>query len=136
MEPYNYVITWYPTDEQKANGSIPRIISHGFLTASDQLNVFTQMVTLVNATDALDAEQIEFAAKPFLSESECPTKKSIGSSYNFYIDNTMYEIKSSTAEPSFFMQEFIANNYEIKTKLPKKMMMIDVLSLINDDKTL
>ena len=135
MEPYNYVITWYPTDEQKASGILPRIISHGFLIASDQRDVFTKMVDLVNADDALDAEQVEFSAKPFLTESECQTKK-MTNSYNFYLDNTFYEIRSSTAEPSYFMTGMESNSYEIAIKLPKKMLMIDVLSLINDDKTL
>ncbi len=136
MEPYNYVITWYPTDEQKTNGSIPRVISHGFVIASSQLDAFTKMVAMVDAADALEAEQIEFCGKPFISSLDCPTKKSIGNSYNFYLDNTIYEVKTSTAEPSFFMDGFINTPYEVAMKLPKKMLMIDVLSLINDDKTL
>jgi membrane protein involved in colicin uptake len=140
MEPYNYVITWYPIDAQKKYGVKPKVLLHGILVADSQLSAYTQMVQMVTADMALEADQIEFMAKPFINEKSCDTKKDINGSilYNFYLNNSMYELRTSTASLDDFIKGTFLNytNESGQPDLPQAMLMIDVLGIINDDKKL
>ena len=140
MEPYSYVITWYPMKEEETYGVKPKILDHGMLIADSQLSAYKQMVEMTTADMALQAEQIEFMVKPFITEQSCPTKKDVGGSmlYNFYLNNDVYELRTSTASLEDFIKgTFLNYTNEPKTpELPQAMLMIDVLGIINDDKKL
>jgi hypothetical protein len=140
MEPYNYVITWYPIDAEKNYDIKPKVLFHGMLVADSQLSAYKQMIEMVTADMALEAEQIEFMAKPFISEQSCETKKDIGGSilYNFYLNNDVYELRTSTASLDDFIKGTFLNqtNESKQPPLPQAMMMIDILGIINDDKKL
>lgn len=140
MEPYHYSINWYPTQEQKENGEVPKVLQHGVFITDSQFSAYVKMIDMVEPDKALEAEQIEFMAKPFLDSSSCNTKKDIGDTlmYNFYVGNIHYELRSSTANLDDFMKGTFLNyvNDYKKPELPKAMMMIDVMALINDDKKL
>lgn len=137
MEPYSYVITWYPLKEEKNHGVSAKILGHGMLVADSQLSAYKQMVELVSIDMVLEAEQIEFMVKPFITEQSCPTKKDIGGSmlYNFYLNNDVYELRTSTASLEDFIKgTFLNYTNESKTpELPQAMLMIDVLGLIKDN---
>ena len=140
MEPYNYVITWYPVKDNTDSTPQPEILAHGVFIAKDQLSAYKQMVDMVSIDMALEAEQIEFMAKPFIESKSCNTKKEIGGNmlYNFYLNNSMYELRTSTASLEDFMKGTFLNytNDSKEPELPQAMMMIDVLGLLNDDKKL
>ena len=140
MEPYQYAITWYPNEQQNGVNDSPRILYHGMFVADSQLTAYKKMIDMVSSEQALEAEQIEFMAKPFLDDASCKTKKDISENfmYNFYMDNTYYELRSSTASLEDFIKGTFLNynNDTRKPGLPKAIMMIDVLALINDDKKL
>jgi hypothetical protein len=140
MEPYNYVITWYPIDAEKKYDVKPKVLFHGILIADSQLSAYKQMVEMVTADMALEADQIEFMAKPFINENSCDTKKDINGSilYNFYLNNSMYELRTSTASLDDFIKGTFLNytNEPAQPDLPQSIMMIDILGIINDDKKL
>jgi hypothetical protein len=140
MEPYNYVITWYPIDAQEKYGVKPKVLFHGILIAESQLSAYKQMVEMVTVDMALEADQIEFMAKPFINEKSCDTKKDINGSilYNFYLNNSMYELRTSTASLDDFIKGTFLNstNEPGQPDLPQAMMMLDILAIINDDKKL
>jgi len=140
MEPYNYVITWYPIDAQKKYDVKPKVLFYGVLVADSQLSAYKQMIEMVTADMALEADQIEFMAKPFISDQSCDTKKDIGGSilYNFYLNNDVYELRTSTASLDDFIKGTFLNytNDSKQPSLPHSMMMIDILAIINDDKKL
>ena len=140
MEPYNYAITWYPLEAEQKHDMKPKILAHGMLVADSQLSAYKQMVDMVTADMALEAEQIEFMAKPFISEQSCETKKDIGGSilYNFYLNNDVYELRTSTASLDDFIKGTFLNytNESKQPALPQAMMMIDILAIIKDDKKL
>lgn len=137
MEPYTYVITFYPTQEQYKQGINAEIVSSGMIIASDQKDAFVKMLEKVSSEH--DPESIEFMAKPFMDESSCSTKKEIGNNilYNFYLNDNVYELRSGTVSLSDFMSNtFLNNNYQYNQPLPKVMMMIDVLALTKEDNKL
>ena len=140
MEPYNYVIIWYPIDAQKKYDVKPKVLFHGVLVADSQLSAYKQMVQMVTADMALEADQIEFMAKPFINENSCETKKDINGSilYNFYLNNEVYELRTSTASLDDFIKGTFLNytNESKHPPLPQAMMMLDILAIINDDKKL
>ena len=140
MEPYNYAITWYPLEAEQKHDMKPKILSHGMLVADSQLSAYKQMIEMVTSDMALEAEQIEFMAKPFISEQSCETKKDIGGSilYNFYLNNDIYELRTSTASLDDFIKGTFLNytNESKQPALPQVMMMIDIIAIIKDDKKL
>jgi len=140
MEPYNYVITWYPLEAEKKHDLMPKILYQGILVADSQLSAYTQMVQMVTADMALEADQIEFMAKPFINEKSCDTKKDINGSilYNFYLNDNIYELRTSTSSLDDFIKGTLLNytNESRQPDLPQSMMMIDILGIIKDDKKL
>lgn len=140
MEPYNYVITRYPLKEEKEQGMKPIIMNHGILIADSQLSAYKEMINLITIDQTLEAEQIEFMAKPFITNESCQTKKDISRNmlYNFYLNNSTYELRTSTASLEDFMKGTFLNytNDSREPELPQAMMMIDVIALLNDDKKL
>jgi len=140
MEPYSYVITWYPLDEEKTHGLKAKILGSGVLVADSLLSAYKQMIDMVSIDMVLEAEQIEFMAKPFISSDSCETKKDIGGNmlYNFYLNNSVYELRTSTASLDDFIKGTFLNytNESKQPALPQAMMMIDIIAIIKDDKKL
>lgn len=140
MEPYQYSITWYPTKEQEEANGFPKILYHGMFIAKSQLDAYTKMIDIVTADEALEADQIEFMAKPFVEPTSCKTKKDIGNSflYNFYLNDNVYELRTSTASLEDFIKGTFLNydNGYKQPELPMAMLMIDVLGLLKDDNKL
>jgi hypothetical protein len=131
-QPYTYVVTWYPAPENMDEK--PRILYSGVIIAASQEDAYYQMVNIVKPGNTLDPEEIEFMAKPFLDDYGCDTKRSLAHElYKFYMNNNTWSVKNSTEGWSDY--GFKSYDYE-KPKVPKVMMMIDVLALINDNKTL
>lgn len=131
-QPYTYVITWYPAPEKTDDKA--RILHTGVLVATSQEEAFYQMVNIVKPGNTLDPEEIEFMAKPFLEDHGCTTKRNLAYDlYKLYFNNNTWSVKNSTE--GWSDHGFQAYDYE-KPKVPKAMMMIDVLALINDNKTL
>jgi len=137
-QPYSYVITWYPTSEQLINGDTPRVIAHGMVVSSSIMDAFTKMIPFVPKEE--DVEQVEFMAKPFIESSSCQTKKDIGKSflYNFYMNNDILELQSTTYNINELIKNSFnnQNNYSYSQDVPNVMMMVDILALLNNDKTL
>lgn len=132
MQPYTYVITWYPGVDNP--GKEPRILHHGLLMADSQLSAFSQMLTIAKPGNDYDPEEIEFMAKPFLDGTGCDTKKSLSNDfYQFLLNDTTWAVKNNTG--GWNDHGFQSYNYE-KPKVPNAMMMIDVMALLNNDKTL
>ncbi len=136
MEPYQYVISHHPHFDDPNRG--PAVLHQGILMAFSQRDAFIKMLNIVTADEALEADLIEFRAKPFIDEDSCPTKKDMGStvSYKFYSSNDYYEFKNSTVPlEEFFKKSFINYmNSEPVPEMPRVMPMLDVLGFLNDDK--
>lgn len=138
MEPYSYVITWYPTQEQVEKGEAPIIIAHGILVSSSTFDAYVKMVDMVSKGE--DVEQVQFMAKPFLESKSCSTKKELGKYYlqNFYMDNDTAELYNTTYNINDLIKNSFNynNDYSYPRELPNVMMMVDILALINNDKKL
>lgn len=136
MEPYQYVITHHP--QQDGINGIAAVLHQGILMADSQKNAFVKMIGIVSPNEALDAEFIEFRAKPFIDDFSCPTKKDIGNtvSYKFYSTDNFYEFKNSTISLEDLLRGSFMNylNNDTEPELPMVMSMIDVLGLTKDDK--
>lgn len=136
MEPYQYIISHHPPADD--SNRTATVLHQGVLMADSQIGAFKKMVDIVTTDEALEADLIEFRAKPFVDESSCPTKKDMGNtySYRYYMNDNIYEIRNSTISMEDLLKGSFMNylNEEPKPDLPKVMSMVDVLGLLNDDK--
>jgi hypothetical protein len=137
MEPYQYIISHHPHHDDPNRTA--KVLHQGVLMADSQKTAFLKMLDVVTADEALEADLIEFRAKPFVDDFSCPTKKDMGStiSYRFYSSDNVYEFRNTTVSLEDLMKGSFMNylnNEEIEPELPMTMSMIDVLGLKNDDK--
>ncbi len=136
MEPYQYVISHHPHHDDPNRTAT--ILHQGLVMADCQKTAFVKMLDIVTADEALEADLIEFRAKPFVDDYSCPTKKNMGNtvSYKFYSTDDFYEFRNSTVSLEDLIKGSFMNymNNQLEPELPTIMNMIDVLGLINDDK--
>jgi len=134
MEPYIYVITHYPSI--KIPGTETKILYNGTFVADSQESAFRQMLEIMNtgyAGNKYDPEEVEFIAKPVLDESTYAKRKAQAMNfYNSYINNTWGPANSTSMWSDSGFQSLMPD----RPSLPKSMMMIDVIALVNDDKKL
>lgn len=133
-EPYLYIITHYPS--VKVPGIQAKILYSGNFIADSQESAFRQMLELMNTgytADKYDPEEVEFIAKPVLDEYTYAKKKAQAMNlYNSYFNKTWDSVNSTSVWFDSGFQSMMPD----KPSLPKAMMMIDVIALVNDDKKL
>ena len=136
MEPYQYIISHHPHHDDPDRRAT--VLHQGILMASSQRDAFVKMLNVVTADEALEADLIEFRAKPFVEDDSCPTKKKMGNTYSskYYMNDNIYEFRNSTISlEDFFKGHFMNYMNEMPLpELPRMMGMLDVLGFINDDK--
>lgn len=136
MEPYQYIITHHPESDDPNRSA--KVLHQGVLLASSQKEAFVKMLNVVTADEALEADLIEFRAKPFIDDDSCPTKKNMRNTYSsrYYMNDNIYELRNTTMSLEDFFKGSFMNylNSEPLPDLPRVMAMLDVLGLINDDK--
>lgn len=130
MEPYSYVITWYPTEDQVTEGKLPEVLAHGFVVADSQLAAFVEVLDRVPKAYRNDVEQVELIAKPVVEEKTiCSGKDELFNYFNYMIKNIDY-ITEYTISNSNNLDSEITVSYNMK--LPKKLMVVEVLAILND----
>lgn len=136
MEPYQYIITHHPHADDPNRSA--KVLHQGVLMASSQKEAFVKMLRVVTADEALEADLIEFRAKPFIENDSCPTKKDMRNTYSskYYMNDNIYEFRNTTMSLEDFLKGSFMNymNSEPLPEMPRTMNMLDVLGFINDDK--
>lgn len=131
MEPYTYVVTHYPSI--KIPGIEASILYSGIMLADSQETAFRKMLDMIESDKNYDPEQVEFIAKPVLEEDTYAKRKTEAMDlYNTYLKNAWSNVNSTAP----FLDYGFHNHMPKKPSLPKSMMMIDVIALVNDDKKL
>jgi hypothetical protein len=131
MEPYNYVITHYPS--VKMPGADAKILYNGMMLADSQETAFRKMLEIVESGDNYDPEEVEFIAKPVLEEENYAKRKAAAMDlYNSYLKNSWSNVNTTVVWSEYSFQHLMPD----KPSLPKVMMMIDVIALMRNDKKL